>query len=246
MIRSTFGQVARGLGMSLLVWGGSLALVDSCEATVSCETAAATLEAAPLPQRMEVALAIVAARCQPLPHEISEAMKTRRWADRAPLWSGDRVSLLTAAVAQGYEEAIALSVSVLESGAWGQGEPLDPVEGAGVIEGLAPALDSYRTLLLLDVYEQVAVPEVRLAVVRALRQGPGPEALLPALDAYWNETGEIKALAAEVIAAQPEKTAEAVLTRVARQLQPGAVLSWAARLGKTHGVPAAVEAAQRD
>lgn len=214
-------------------------------AAVPCEHAEATLHSAPPSQRLATALDIVKSSCQPLLPEILTAMKTRRWADQVSLTEDERATLLNAGVAAGYEDAIAVSVSVLETGSWPGNQPLDLSAGAKVVEGLGSALDGYRVLLLLDVYEQIDQSSVRLAVLRALREGPGPEALLPALDAYWTGKGEVQVLASEIIAAQPEKKADAVLTRVARELPKGAVLDWAARLAGAQGVDAAVKAAKR-
>lgn len=240
------GRRSRTLG-----WMAAWAVTSSClvagevGASVPCDKAAETLRSAPAPQRLNTALDILKSQCQPLLPEILTAMRTRRWADQAPILPADRVVLLNAGIAQGYEDATAVSVSVLETGSWPGDEPLDAALGAKLAEGLGPVLDEYRVLLLLDIYEQVGLPEVRMGVLRALRQGSGPATLVPALDAYWSGSGEIQVLAAEIIAAQPEKKADAVLTRVAGELSDGAVLEWVARLANAHGVQAAVAAAKR-
>ena len=247
MIESTQGKRRARKLRALGTWGavGCLLGATGAWATVPCEKAENALHAAPAPQRLATAVDILKSRCQPLLPEILTAMKTRQWSDRTSIPNEDRVTLLNTGVAQGYEEAIAASVSVLETGMWPGNEPLDMVSGAKVAEGLGMALDPYRILLLLDVYEQIDLPAVRSAVIRALRHGTGAEALLPALDAYWTGKGETQVLAAEVIAAQPEKKADAVLTRVAAELPKGPALVWAERLATAHGVEAAVRAAKR-
>lgn len=223
----------------------AFALSGSVLAQVPCENAAETLQRAAVPHRVSTAMEILKSNCRPLLPEIRTALESQRWSDKVVLVPEHRLQLLNLAVAQGYEEAAAISVQVLETGTWPDGESITPAVGAEIVRGLRPALDQYRTLLLLDVYEQVQVPEVRLAVVQTLRDGVAPMALLPVLDAYWSGSGEVQVAAAEIIAAQPEKKAGEVLTRVAKELPEGPVLAWARRLAEAHNIKAASEAARR-
>ncbi|MEZ4649944.1 MAG: hypothetical protein R3E97_14375 [Candidatus Eisenbacteria bacterium] len=200
-------------------------------AAVPCDQAAQVLQAAPGPQRMATATEILKSDCQPLLPEIATAIRTAHWADSAPLSADQRISLLHTAIAEGYGAAAEVAVQVLEKGAWPDGTALDPGVGAQVVEALAPALDRYRVLLLLDVYEQVQVPAVSLAVVKTLEAAKEPEALLPALDASWNGKGEVQVAASKMITAQPEKTPAAVLLRLAKTLPKGPALDWVGRLG---------------
>ncbi|MCA9754917.1 MAG: hypothetical protein KDA27_03875 [Candidatus Eisenbacteria bacterium] len=226
------------VGVRLGAWIAPVCAATVAWSAIPCDQAAKTLAGTPVPQRIATATEILQSDCQPLLPEISNAIRTRHWSDAVALLEDQRISLLDTAIAAGYGEAADIAVRVLEKGAWPDGTALNPLAGAKVVEALAPALDRYRVLLLLDVYEQVQIPEVSLSVLEALRGSKEPEALLPALDAYWNGTGDVQALASQVVAAQPETKAPAVLVRLAEALPTGPALDWAGRLGKQQGISA--------
>src|SRR5690606_37841563 len=142
-----------------------------------------------------------------------------------------RVLLINTAIAKGRAEAESLAVRILENGSFPGGPEIEMATGAELVEGLAPALDEYRTGLMLDIYEQVEDATVCNAVIRALRNSDRPEAILPALDAYWN-TPQAKAEAQATFSEEPEKEPDAILARVIKTLPEGPALDWALRISE--------------
>src|SRR5690606_16080399 len=136
--------------------------------------------------RLQAALDVIRGGCLSIPGPVWTAVETGSYPDGVTLSPHFRVLLINTAIAKGRAEAESLAVRILENGSFPGGPEIEMATGAELVEGLAPALDEYRTGLMLDIYEQVEDATVRNAVIRALRNSDRPEAILPALDAYWN------------------------------------------------------------
>ena len=179
--------------------------------------------------RLEAALEMIRGGCMSIPGPIWYVIQKGDYPDGVIVSMHDRVLMINTAIAAGHAEAESLSVSVLENGGFPDGPQIEPTTGAMILEGLAPALNPYRVGLLLDIYEQINQPEVRNAVIRTLRSSDRPEALLPALDAYWMSP-PARAEAMATFAEEPDKDPDAILARVIGVLPSGPALDWAARL----------------
>lgn len=194
------------------------------------------------PQRVLAARSALIRDCPAVTSMIVAAIEDNTWPDGESFTGLNRSTLLGAAVRAGHADAETLAVRVLETGMWSPKQSIQVKEGVAIIQDLQPALTPYRTRLLLDIFEQVNDEDVQIAVVRALRGSSLPEALLPALDAYWNYGGRLHDEAAKSIEFQPENDAGLELARVIRALSGGPSLSWAARLAETDNIAPAQEA----
>jgi hypothetical protein len=76
-----------------------------------------------------------------------------------------------------------------------------------------------------------------------MRSSDRPEAILPALDAYWNTPGA-RAEAQATFAEEPEKEPDAILARVIATLPEGPALDWALRLSETSAGELSMKAAK--
>lgn len=209
---------------------------------VPCDQVEAKLRQTEPPRRLPIAETAIKMACQPLPPAILTAIRTGSWPDGGTIAPLGRVTLLIRATEARYAEAETLSVSILENGSWPDGSQIAFEDGANLIRGLKPALTRFRVRLLLDVYEQIRVPAVRQAVLQTLHGAPFEEALLPALDAVYDETGPVQVSGLTAIGEQPEKVAADVHARLLRTLPEGPLLSWAERLANAHPSPAVVAA----
>jgi hypothetical protein len=180
--------------------------------------------------RVEVAHSILTQKCRPLPPGILSAFRAGTWEDGAALTPAERTALLAQATEAAYAEAETLTVALLETGNWPGAREINVEEGSRLVASLAPVLTRYRVRLLLDVYEQRSQELVRAAVVRALRGSELPEALLPALDASFQEPGALQAAAMAQVG-PAEKRAQ-LLARVRRELPAGPAHDWAMRLSE--------------
>lgn len=212
--------------LCLTVAGTSFAQSEPCDEKKA-------LQAAP-EVRLEAALAVIRGGCLTIPGPVWSAVENGTYPDGTTLSIHHRVLMINTAIAQGRAEAESLAVSTLETGSFPGGPELEFAAGAELVEGLAPALTSYRTGLLLDIYEQVNNPTVRNAVIRTMRSSDQPEAILPALDAYWN-TPAARAEALATFADEPEKEPDAILARVIGALPEGPALDWALRISEKAG-----------
>ncbi len=208
----------------------------AAEAAVSvpCDGMADALQRATPAARLGLARAAIRQDCRPLPAPILTALRDGKWADGAELDLLDRTALTAQAAGARYAEAESLSVLALESGSWPDGMTLTVESGAYLLRGLAPALTPYRVRLVLDIYEQKAVPPVRLAALETLRRSSRLEALLPALDANIFESGPVREAGLASLLEQEEKNPADVLARVIRELPDGPLLQWAARLASQY------------
>jgi uncharacterized protein YeaC (DUF1315 family) len=179
-------------------------------------------------------LAAIDRKCRPLPAVVLAALRSGAWDDSAALSPPDRVVILAQATAAAFPEAETLAVKLIETGTWPDGRPLQAESGTQLIRAFKGVLTTYRTHLLLDVFEQVKEPSVRQAVLQTLRDSKLDEAALPALEAAYEETGPVQTIAISSIAAQPEKTPPALHARLIRKLPKGALLDWAVRLADRH------------
>jgi hypothetical protein len=184
--------------------------------------------------RLQAALDVIRGGCLTIPGPVWSAVETGKYPDGVGISSHHRVLMINTAIAKGRAEAESLAVLTLENGAFPGGSEIDFPVGAELVEGLAPALNGYRTGLLLDIYEQVDNATVRNAVIRSLRSSDHPEAILPALDAYWNSP-QAKAEAQATFADEPEKEPDAILARVIATLPEGPALDWALRISEQAG-----------
>lgn len=198
----------------------------------ACQRISQDLAKAEVAGRMALARAALKEPCRPMPAMVGSALGTGQWSDSQVLSPGDRMALLALAVEARYPEAETLAVRLLEEGKWPGGSDLLLEEGGSVIRSLGPALTPYRVHLLLDIFEQREQAFVRTAILETLRRSPLEEALLPALEAYFGETGDVQQAALATLNAQPEKTPPEVLLRLVRNLPDGPSYRWAVRLGK--------------
>jgi hypothetical protein len=180
-----------------------------------------------------------------MPPIIWSAIGSGKWGDDQRLEPADRIGILAAAVQSRYPEAETLLVAVLQEGAWADSTPISLEEGSALIRAAKPALTPYRVHLFMDVYEQRMEPVVRSAVLETLKDSPLPEALLPALAAYYEETGQVQQAGLSSLHTQPEKTPPEVLLRLIKTLPEGPSYQWAKRLGTHHPSPE-IEAALRE
>jgi hypothetical protein len=228
------GLAGIGFVLGLAMVGPAVAAGDDTTAAIPCAQVPAAISKAPETERAGLVLAAIDRKCRPLPAVVLAALRSGVWEDDAALSVGGRTGLLAQATAAAYPEAETLAVSLIETGAWPNGQPLSTEAGAQLIRAFKDVLTSYRTGLFLDVFEQVKEPTVRKAVIQTLRDSKLDEALLPALAAAYEETGPVQEAAMSSIAAQPEKTPPALHARLIRKLPKGAFLDWALRLAKDH------------
>jgi hypothetical protein len=203
-------------------------------ASSACAEAAKKLQQAPPAERPAAAMAAMDKRCRPLPEALWTALRDGVWPDKLPLSAVDRDTLLVLAERNGYSEADTMAVALIERGRWPDGSELSLNTGAELIRFLGPTLTTYRVRLLLDVFEQKPSDFVRLAVLQALSESKLDEALLPALEAYWEGQGVMQQMAFRTISGQVEKTPDGTLARLVRKLPQGPLLNWAARMAKSH------------
>jgi len=214
-------------------------------AVVPCDkTADAIRQQAPA-ARLALAQDAIKQKCQPLSPPIVSAITKSAWEDGSPLAMKDRLDLTIRATSAGYPEAETLTVVALEMGRWPDGKEIEFGDGAQLVQSLKPVLTPYRTHLLLDIYEQITVPSVRLAVVLALRGSKLNEALLPAIDACYKETGPTHEAGMTAAAAEPEKSPDPILARLLKSLPEGPFLNWAMTLAKDNSSPV-VASAKKD
>jgi hypothetical protein len=223
-----------GLVLGPALVGPASAAGDDVAAAIPCAQVPAAIGQAPAADRVGLAIAAMDRKCRPLPAVVVAALRLGAWADSAALSPSDRTVLLAQATAAAYPEAETLAVKLIETGIWPGGQPLGTDAGAQVILAFKGVLTTYRTCLLLDVFEQVKEPAVRQAVIQTLHDSKLDEALLPALDAAYEETGPVQEAALSSVAAQPEKTPAALHARLIRKLPKGALLNWALRLATSH------------
>jgi hypothetical protein len=182
--------------------------------------------------RLEAALNVIRGGCLTIPGPVWSAAEQGKYPDGTKISVHQRVLMINTAISKGRAEAESLSVFTLENGAFPGGPEIAVESGAELVEGLAPALTPYRTGLLLDIYEQVNNATVRNAVIRSMRSSDRPEAILPALDAYWN-TPAARLEAQETFKDEPEKEPDAILARVISTLPEGPALDWALRISES-------------
>ena len=223
-----------GLVLGLALVGPVFAAGGDDAASIPCAQVPAAIGKAPEAERVNLVLAAIDRKCHPLPAVVMAALRSGAWADSAALSLSSRTLLLTQATAAAYPEAETLAVKLIETGTWPDGQQLYAESGAQVIRAFKGLLTTYRTGLLLDVFEQVKEPSVRQAVLQTLRDAKFDEALLPALDAAYEETGSVQETAIASVAAQPEKTPPGLHARLIRKLPKGALLDWALRLADRH------------
>lgn len=200
---------------------------------LDCAQASDALRRAAAKDRFTLAVTILEQKCRPLPAGILSALRAGVWEDGATVPGEDRMSLLTRGTQAAYAEAETLTVALLEAGHWPDGHELSIEDGSRLIASLAPVLNPYRTRLLLDVYEQVPATLVRIAVIRALHGAALPEAILPALDASFLETGPLQATGMWELGTTEKR--DLALARLLRELPAGPALEWAKRLSPARG-----------
>lgn len=226
-----------GIGLVLvltLVGPATAAATAAAPAPIPCAKVSDAIVTASGSERVTVAIGAIERKCRPLPPMIDGALRSGEWNDKAPLASPDRTILLVRATEAAYPEAETLAVMLIETGNWPDGEPLELEAGAQVIRSLKGVLTTYRVRLLLDVFEQVKEPTVRQAVIQTLRASKAEEALLPALEAAYEEKGPVQETANTSVSEQPEKNPPALHARLIRTLPEGALLNWALRLANRH------------
>ncbi len=228
------GFAGTGLVLGLALVGPAFAAGDDNPAAIPCAQVPAAISKAPDAARAAVVLAAIDRKCRPLPAVVWAALRSGAWDDSPALSPSDRAVILARATAAAYPEAETLAVRLIETGTWPSGQPLHTDSGAQLIRAFKGVLTTYRTHLLLDVFEQVKEPSVRQAVIQTLRDSKLDEALLPALEAAYEETGPVQEVAISTVAAQPEKTPPALHARLIRNLPDGALLNWALRLADRH------------
>lgn len=226
-----------------LVWPAVRATAE--ETPFPCDQAEAKIMQAQPNQRVPLAEGAIKASCRPIPAPILNVLRTGTWPDNAPIAPQGRITLLVRATEAAYAEAETLTVGMLENGAWPEGSQIAFDDGANLIRSLKPVLTRFRGRLLLDVYEQIRIPAVRQAVLHTLRGADFEEALLPALDAVYEETGPLQVSGLTTIAEEPEKVPAEVHARLIRKLPEGPLLAWAVRLANSHSSPA-VQAARKE
>lgn len=203
-------------------------------ADIPCAEADAAVAKATGTARLDLARTLLERPCQPMPGAIQDAINAGTWPGGGKVTPKERLALLEVAVAHGYAEAETLTVRILETGGWPDGSGITLEDGILAIRALAPAMTRYRTRLLLDIHEQHTAAPVRVAVLETLRKAPYDEALLPALESYWQGSGTVQAAGMKTVGDQPEGTASDVLARLIRNLPSGPLLDWAVRLARTH------------
>jgi hypothetical protein len=228
------GLVGTGLVLALALAGPVLAAGDDVPTPIPCAQVPAAISKAAPPDRVGLVLAAIDRKCHPLPAIVMAALRSAKWDDGAELSLSDRTTLLAQATGATYPEAETLAVKLLETGLWPDQTPLATETGTQVIRALKNVLTTYRVHLLLDVYEQVKEPNVQQAVIQSLAASKLDEALLPALEAAYEETGPLQDAGTASIAAQPEKTAPELHARLIRKLPKGVLLEWALNLADRH------------
>ncbi len=199
----------------------------------TCATIEKAIRSAAASARLDLARQGIALRCTPLAPALWSAIEKGTWTDGAKLDPRARAALLSSAVGARYAEAESLGVTLLSTGAWPDGEELDLEIGADVIRGMKPALNHYRVLLLLDIYEQLQEEPVRIAVVETLVGAKEKEAWLPALDAHVRGEGLLRVAAEKALALQ--KDVDALLADLIATLPDDAALAWAITLANEDG-----------
>jgi uncharacterized protein YeaC (DUF1315 family) len=223
-----------GVLLALVEAGPSFAQKGEKPAPIPCEQIGAAIDKAPGPERVGLAVGAIARKCSALPASVMNAVRAGRWDDGAALQAPDRTILLARATTAAYPEAESLVVKILEVGSWPDEVALTTDEGAQLVRSLKDVLTPYRVRLLLDVFEQVKEPAVRQAVLQTLRASKLDVALLPALEAAYDEKGPVQEAGLATISAQPEKTPPELHARLIRKLAKGPILDWAVRLAKVH------------
>ena len=201
---------------------------------VSCDKMADALLKADAAGRSILAHQAITRPCRPIPMPLWSAIRFGKWEDSQPLDAEARGDLLALMVQNRYPEAETLAVSLLETGRWPENLPMTQAQAGKIVLGLKPALTRYRIGLLLDIYEQVPEQYIRFSVLQALDGSDRPEALLPAVDACWNDSSTVRLKALSTVAAQKEKTPDRLLARLINTLPDGPMLQWAERLGARH------------
>ena len=231
-----------------LAWGWLaclLTILPSPGAAASCDELEAQLMRETGNQRHQTATNFIAQGCLGTSSEVWSAIHNGVWSDGDSLATADaRSSLVRFAMLKGFVDAETLAVQVLQSGLWPDGSELVLDEGIVMVQGLEARLTPYRVGLLLDIYEQIPDERVRKSVVQTLRATQRPEAILPALDAFWHDVGDLQAVANTSIGLQPEQDPNKVLTRLARTLDDPVHLEWVRRLAEEKDVAEALEALQ--
>jgi hypothetical protein len=199
-----------------------------------CPKLSEAIAKATSPDRAALCRSALHQPCRPMPAVIWNAIHDGKWSDGEALPTGERANLLAVAVDGRYAEAESLTVLTLQEGGWPGGVPISMEDGATLIRGLKPALNPYRVHLLLDIYEQQDVSVVRIAVLQTLKASLLDEALLPALECYYEADGPIQQAGLANLKGQPEKTPAEILARIISQLPAGTLLKWADRLGERH------------
>lgn len=240
-IRRCARTVAR-INLGLLVIASS-AFFFEAQAS-SCEQLEAEIQKKTGAERIASARTYVTEGCLTPTSALWRAIETGVWSNGDTLSSetSDRAFLVKVSFFKGFAAAETLVVSTLQSGVWPDGDAIVIDEGIVLVEALEAKLTPYRIGLLLDIYEQIPNERVRIAVVQTLRASQRPEAILPALDAFWTEEGELKNAANTSIGLQPEQEPKPVLTRLARELDDETMRSWIRRLAEAHQVPEALKA----
>jgi hypothetical protein len=228
------GLAGTGLVLALALAGPAFTAGSDKPAAIPCAEVPAAIGNAAQPDRVGLILAAIDHKCRPLPAVAVAALRSGKWDDGAELSPSDRTILLVQATEAAYPEAETLAVRLLESGIWPNAQPLSADAGTQIVRALKGVLTTYRVHLLLDVFEQVQDPPVRQAVIQALRGSKLDEAMLPALEAAYEDSGEVQEAGSTSISAQPEKTPPELHARLIRKLPEGALLDWAIRLSERH------------
>jgi hypothetical protein len=232
-----------GAGLVLALTGPATAAGDE-PVPVPCAQIPEAIRQAPAPKRIDLAVGAIARNCRPLPAAVLAALRTGHWEDGIEAELPDRSIMVVRATEAAYPEAETLAVQLIETGRWPTGEPLSIESGSQMIRALKGVLTTFRAHLLLDVFEQLKDPMVRQAVVQTLRSSKLDEALLPALEAAYEESGSLREAANTSVSEQPEKTPPALHARLIRKLPEGPLLNWALRLANRHP-SSPVEAAKK-
>ncbi|MBK8229795.1 MAG: hypothetical protein IT349_11425 [Candidatus Eisenbacteria bacterium] len=230
-----FGQLALVGLVPVLMAGGPGVDRARAQAGVPCDAIDRALADAPNPGRMPLALRALDQSCPSLAGSIQKAIASGKWADGTALAGIDRAELLSAAVRRGHAAAETLGVSVLTAGAWADGTALELPGGARIIRSFKGELTRYRVRLLLDIYDQLEVDEVRAAIVETAPASRLPEAWLPVLDAAWNSEGDPQLAAQAALKAADQTNKDALLARLLRELPDDSTLRWARDLAAKHG-----------
>lgn len=208
---------------------------------ISCQDAEQRIGRASGKLRDDLVGAAIDLHCEPLPPIVQKAIFDGKWGDKSAVAIESRAAYLGRAIRARYPAAESLAVTLITNGQWPGGPALDAAHADHCILALKGSLTPYRIGLLLDVYDQVHGVETRSAVLSTLCGAKGPEALLPALDAYLRLDGALKQSAKACLDAEPEHDPVLVLARVVREVK-ASCLPWAAELTKGQQSPAILQA----